>query len=580
VLDKEPHVAYFKNKRSLISLACETQRTAYISHAPVLTLTRFGNTRRAPIGEINTFPNALIVSLRRRTMRRALLGIMVLSTFVWTLSASATAGVPHMIFYQGHLTDAGGTPLDTAINMTFTIYDDSTGGTVWWTETQMGVVVSNGLFNVLLGSVNAIIDTLFAGNSRWLGIQIASDPEIVPRTRLVTVPYAYRVATVDGATGGHVFGSIQLHSDLVVGGLIQGEPGGLYVTNGDAPFLQVEGSTEQVGIGMIDPNAQFHVETQDYYYSGSFTGLDPSDSVRVVQAEYLGEDAYDAVAVYGRSAPVDGYGYGGYFQGGYMGVSGRVAATGDGAYSGVFGRASGGAGWNMGVQASASGPSTNVGVQAHASNGGENWGVWGHAEGGGGGATNYGIYGSADGTGSVYAGYFDGNVGVTDTFYAGMKLFKIDHPLDPENRYLVHACVESADMMNVYNGNVILDAQGEAAVELPNYFEALNGDFRYQLTCIGGFAPVFVAQEVVENQFTIAGGEPGMKVSWQVTGIRRDPFAAANGMQVEVDKPAKERGKYLHPRACGLGEEYGVHYEQQRKMRESLAKAKGKGLRE
>ena len=121
-------------------------------------------------------------------MRRALLGIMVLSTFVWTLSASATAGVPHMIFYQGHLTDAGGTPLDTAINMTFTIYDDSTGGTVWWTETQMGVVVSNGLFNVLLGSVNAIIDTLFAGNSRWLGIQIASDPEIVPRTRLVTVP--------------------------------------------------------------------------------------------------------------------------------------------------------------------------------------------------------------------------------------------------------------------------------------------------------------------------------------------------------------------------------------------------------
>jgi hypothetical protein len=511
-------------------------------------------------------------------MKRIVSLISVLSIVILAQISVVRAGVPNLMNYQGHLTDEEGVPLDTVINMTFTIYDDSTGGTVWWTETQTGVVVSNGLFNILLGSVNTIVDTVFRQDFRWLGIQIASDPEITPRTRLVTVPWAYRVATLDGASGGHVFGSIQLHSALVIGGLVEGELGELYVTNGVSPFFLVDGSTEQVGIGMIDPNAQLHVETSDYYYSGSFTGFNPSDSAKVIQAVYLGEDAYDAVAVYGRCAPVDYYGYGGYFEGGYMGVRGQVAATGDGAYSGVFGRASGGAGWNMGVQASATGPTTNVGVQAHASNGGENWGVWGHAEGGGGGATNYGIYGSATGTGTVYAGYFDGSAQVTDTFYAGIKLFKIDHPLDPENRYLIHACVESPDMMNVYNGNVILDAKGEAVVELPNYFEALNRDFRYQLTCIGGFAPVFVAKEIAGNQFTIAGGLPDMKISWQVTGIRKDPFAAANSMQVEVDKPAMERGKYLHPKAYGLGEEYGIHYEQQRQMKEKLQETKAKAI--
>ena len=100
--------------------------------------------------------------------------------------------------------------------------------------------------------------------------------------------------------------------------------------------------------------------------------------------------------------------------------------------------------------------------------------------------------------------------------------FKIDHPIDPANKYLNHAYVESPDMMNVYNGNVILNPDGEAIVELPEWFEALNKDFRYQLTCIGGFAPVFFAEEISNNRFKIAGGKSGMKVSWQVTGIRKD----------------------------------------------------------
>jgi len=126
--------------------------------------------------------------------------------------------------------------------------------------------------------------------------------------------------------------------------------------------------------------------------------------------------------------------------------------------------------------------------------------------------------------------------------------FKIDHPLDPANKYLYHSFVESPDMKNVYDGVAVLDESGEASVELPKYFEALNTDVRYQLTAIGTSAPnLHIAQKVTKSVFAIAGGKPGMEVSWQVTGIRRDPYAEANRIKVEVEKLAEERGKYLFP---------------------------------
>jgi hypothetical protein len=132
--------------------------------------------------------------------------------------------------------------------------------------------------------------------------------------------------------------------------------------------------------------------------------------------------------------------------------------------------------------------------------------------------------------------------------------------------------VDSPDRKNVYDGAVRLDAGGEAVVELPDYFETVNMDFRYQLTCVGGFAPVYVAQEISGNRFAIAGGRPGLKVCWQVTGVRRDPFAEANRIQVEVDKPPEAVGKYLHPEAYGLGEEYGIDYERHKRMQQALQK--------
>ncbi len=123
-------------------------------------------------------------------------------------------------------------------------------------------------------------------------------------------------------------------------------------------------------------------------------------------------------------------------------------------------------------------------------------------------------------------------------------------------------------MMNVYNGNVTLDANGEAWVELPDWFEALNKDFRYQLTCIGGFAPVYIAEEISGNEFHIGGGLPGMKVSWQVTGIRQDAYANAHRVKVEVEKVGEERGKYLHPEEYGLPATMGINYEETNRLEE------------
>lgn len=197
-------------------------------------------------------------------------------------------------------------------------------------------------------------------------------------------------------------------------------------------------------------------------------------------------------------------------------------------------------------------------------------GVWGSVQNPFG--FSYGVYGTAaEGNPNSYAGVFDGPVQVNGEFFVnGPKNFRIDHPLDPANKYLPHASVESPDMMNIYNGNVTTDANGDATVTLPAYFEALNRDFRYQLTVIGQFAQVIVASEIKDNSFTIKTDKPNVKVSWQVTGIRNDPYAAAHPFVVEQDKPAEERGTYLYPEGYGQAETAKMGYNRKQQLQELL----------
>ncbi len=139
---------------------------------------------------------------------------------------------------------------------------------------------------------------------------------------------------------------------------------------------------------------------------------------------------------------------------------------------------------------------------------------------------------------------------ITGSISKGSGTFVIDHPLDPENKLLYHSFVESPDVKNIYDGIITLDENGEAAVELPVYFEALNKDFRYQVKGVSEPAPnLHIKEEVKDNRFAIAGGPPHATVSWQVTGIRHDPYILANPIEVEVEKGPDalvEKGEYIH----------------------------------
>jgi hypothetical protein len=139
------------------------------------------------------------------------------------------------------------------------------------------------------------------------------------------------------------------------------------------------------------------------------------------------------------------------------------------------------------------------------------------------------------------AASFSGNVTVYGSLSKSGGTFKIDHPLNPANKYLYHSFVESPDRKNIYDGVVTLDGRGEATVTLPEWFEALNRDYRYQLTALDAPAPsLHIAGRVKDGTFQIAGGQAGQEIAWQVTGIRQDAWAKANPVQVEVEKSADE----------------------------------------
>jgi hypothetical protein len=164
-------------------------------------------------------------------------------------------------------------------------------------------------------------------------------------------------------------------------------------------------------------------------------------------------------------------------------------------------------------------------------------------------------------TGSGLAGNFEGSVAISaDLNVSGSKNFKIDHPLDPANKYLVHSAVESSERMNIYTGNVTTDGQGEASVQLPDWFEVLNTEFRYQLTVIGQFAQAIVAREIQNGAFAIRTSAPNVKVSWQVTGVRQDAYAKAHPLVVEQEKEARVRGFYIHPELYGAPAEKQIEW--------------------
>ena len=311
--------------------------------------------------------------------------------------------------------------------------------------------------------------------------------------------------------------------------------------NGSFSASEVYANSSDIGVSSTGANNGVYGTTTNSAGNGVW-GYNPN---------HTGVYGDGAIGVWGHT----GTGYGVY------GASYGSSATSDGVHGlAASGSASGVAGVNAG--------SGGVGVYGT----GDGYGVYGTGN-------NYGVYGiSASGSGigvgayntssgdalfaenqsGGFAAFFLGNVDVDGSLSKAGGSFKIDHPLDPANKYLYHSFVESPDMMNIYNGNITTDSGGNAVVTMPDWFEALNQDFRYQLTVIGQFAQAIVSTKIANHAFAIKTDKPNVEVSWQVTGVRHDAWANAHRIPVEQMKAARDRGFYLHPELFGAPAEKSI----------------------
>jgi hypothetical protein len=546
------------------------------------------------------------------TLMFCLLVLLSCSLSMLAQSDSATV-VPRLINFSGKVVDAQGKALPGVAGVTFAIYKEEEGGAPLWMETQNVQADKNGRYSVQLGaSKSAGLPTeLFStGEARWLGVRINSEAEL-PRTLLLSVPYALKAHDAETLGGkplssfmllpkagqnANALGAATEQANEIVCTSATGCKAGfipLFSSNGGSSkvtdslvsqsgtSVKVAGSETLTGAlsasGNISTSGNVGSRTMTATapfntITGTMTGSGSSVAAVTGDATATGAAGF-TFGVWGISASDSGRGVFGLSTGASgVGVIGEISSGSNGI--GIVGKAlPGSTGYGIWGEA-ASGAVDGVHGLAHTTgsgvaglNDGGGYGVWGEADGpsidgvhgvsfdpsgSGVAGVNFnggiGIYG---GTVGGWAGYFGGDVNVTGNLSKAGGSFKIDHPLDPANKYLYHSFVESPDMMNIYNGNATTDAQGLAVIHMPTWFSALNGDFRYQLTVMGQFAQAIVAEKMSGNQFTIKTDKPNVEVSWQVTGVRHDAWANAHRIPVEEQKVGQERGRYIHPELFG-----------------------------
>jgi hypothetical protein len=508
--------------------------------------------------------------------------------------------VPRLIKFAGTLKDAQGEPRSNVVGVTFAIYKEQEGGAALWMETQNVNLDGNGAYTALLGanSANGVPAELFAsGEARWLGAQVQLPGEVEQaRVLLVSVPYALKA--VDAETLGGKPASAFVTSESVASSGGSGSstatttsststaPSAPTATTPKAAATRAQAACTSVtsdGAAAVNSIALFtaacniegSVMTQALI--NGFPGVNVAGNNAGLALNGAGTHQ---ITVTGATSGRLGQDAGGFFfasdtnganvrfltNNGTLNEWVRITSAGNvgvgtqtpAAKLDLVAKASGATGISVQTTDLAS---ANTAVSGLADGAGGT-GVFGEAENG---SLAIGVWGISS---SGVAGQFSGNVNVTGNISKAGGSFKIDDPVDPSNKYLYHSFVESPDMKNIYDGIVNLDEKGEAVVQLPGWFGVLNRDFRYQLTSIGGFAPVYIAEEVVENHFKIAGGNPGMKVSWMVTGIRQDAWANAHRIPVEEAKPAQERGYYLHPELYGQPAQRSIDWAEHQKVLE------------
>jgi hypothetical protein len=500
--------------------------------------------------------------------------------------AAANAVVPRVVKLSGVLTDASSKPMTGKIGVTFALYKESEGGAALWVETQNVTLDKTGHYTALLGSTTSQglpADVFASGEARWLGVQAHGEAE-QPRTVLMSVPYALKALDAE-TIGGKPLSALQLAAPNAGSGSAGSNkaPAANTITcsSGSAckknfvPLFNSNGGAATVKDSIIEESGSTINVAGSVKLTGAMSTSATGSSAAVVgndnssggtggvvgfSTNGTGVVGTGITGLFGTGEGIDGYG---------VYASGNTGVYGNGNAVGVYGTSTSSTGV-IGISTSyvgvyGSGPTGVTGVSSSGGNG-----VSGVSTGGPGvyaqSDTGWALdaYGTSTATGVLagsdfgWAAWFNGDVQVDGNLSKSGGSFKIDHPLDPSNKYLYHSFVESPDMKNIYDGNVTTNASGVAIVTLPKWFEALNRDFRYQLTVIGQFAQAMVASEISNHQFSIQTDKPNVKVSWQVTGIRQDAWANAHRIPVEELKSGKERGSYLHPELYGAPQEKGV----------------------
>jgi hypothetical protein len=500
--------------------------------------------------------------------------------------AAANAVVPPVVKFSGILTDTTNKPMTGKVGITLSLYKESQGGAALWVETQNVTADKTGRYSAMLGSTTSegIPSAVFAsGEARWLGVQAQGEAE-QPRTLLMSVPYALKALDAE-TIGGKPLSALQLAAPNGSSGSSgQNKPPAantISCASGSAckknfvPLFNSNGGAATIKDSIIEENGSTVSVAGSAKLAGPISASATSSSAAVLGNDNSSAGTGAVVGVSTNGAGVSGTGITGLLGTGEgidgigVNASGNVGVYSNGNAAGVYGTSTSSTGV-IGISTSYIGVygSGQTGVAGVSTSGGN--GVSGVSTSGPGvyaqSDTAWAVdaYGTSTATGilagsvSGWAAWFNGNVDVDGNLSKAGGSFKIDHPLDPSNKYLYHSFVESPDMKNIYDGNVTTNASGEAIVTLPKWFESLNRDFRYQLTVIGQFAQAMVASEISNHQFNIKTDKPNVKVSWQVTGIRQDAWANAHRIPVEQEKPELERGFYLHPELYSAPEEKGV----------------------
>ncbi|HAP69755.1 MAG TPA: hypothetical protein DCR04_08525 [Flavobacteriales bacterium] len=499
----------------------------------------------------------------------------ILPLFFMLLTASAFAQSPDAFNYQAVVRDASGNSLaNQAVGLRLAILQGSTTGSIVYQESFAPTTNGFGLANVAVGTgtvLNGTFSTINWSTGPYF-IQVSVDPtggtaySVLGASELVSVPYALHAENVPtnlselNNDAGFVTSSNDADSNpineiqtLAINGSILSISDGNSVTlpagSGGGNTLDEAYDQGGAGSGRTITADAGEVEIVSSVFDGiGLRATSNNTGTAILANSFNASNQFSTIQGATNSNSTNAAAIVGSTSGAAWAVTGQAEAnsTTEAAIYGSNLRAGGGHGVR-GVGFNGVVGETNY------SNG---FGVFGQ---------NFDVIGINDGVGVGGVGGFVGVIGESsvsggygvfalgNSGASGVKTFTIDHPADPSNKFLKHFSTESNEVLNIYRGNVTFDTNGEAVVEMPDYYDLINKNPSYQLTPIGGYAQLYVKEELADGRFVIAGGQEGMKASWTVYAERNDPYLQQypENRAVEVDKNEGQKGKYFMPQLYG-----------------------------